>query len=216
MAQARQKTTGQGQQEQPAAQGRQMTVGQQGAQQGLARREESMPWMWTGGSPFSLVRRFSEDMDRFFGDVFADFGMGRGGSMAPRIGRGAGLTQAEWSPPIEIAERGDELIVCVDLPGITASELNVDVTDDMLTIAGERRDEREETGAAYRPSERRYGRFSRSIELPEGINPDDIRASFRNGVLEVGMPAPQRERRGRRIEIQEPTEGQQPTRERAA
>jgi HSP20 family protein len=215
MAQARQRTTGQGQQEQSAAQGRQMTVGQQGAQQGLARREESMPWMWTGGSPFSLVRRFSEDMDRFFGDVFADFGMGRSGSLAPRIGRGAALTQGDWTPPIEIDQRGEELIVCVDLPGISASDLHVDITDDMLTISGERRDEREETAAGYRPSERRYGRFSRSVELPEGISPDDIRASFQNGVLEVAMPAPQRER-GRRIEIQEATGGPPPSRERAA
>lgn len=215
MAQARQRTTEQPQQEQPSAQGRQMTVGQQGGRQGLARREEAMPWMWTGGSPFSLVRRFSEDMDRFFGDVFADFGLGRSGSLAPRIGRGAALTQGDWTPPIEIDQRGAELIVCVDLPGLSAEDVSVNVADDVLTIAGEREDEREETSAGYRPSERRYGRFSRSVELPEGINPDDIRASFQNGVLEVAMPAPQRER-GRRIEIQEPAGGAPQSRERAA
>ena len=213
MAQARSTTSGQGQ-EQAAAQGRQITTGQQGGRQALARREESMPWMWSGGSPFSLVRRFSEDMDRFFGDVFADFGLGRGSS---RLGRGAGLAQSDWSPPVEIDQRGNELIVCVDLPGTRAEDVSVDVADDVLTIAGERQDERAETGAGYRLSERRYGRFSRSIDLPEGINPDDIRANFRNGVLEVSMPAPQRESRGRRIDIQEAPEGGAPaSRERAA
>ena len=86
MAQARPTTAGQAQgQEQSSAQGRQMTTGQQGQQGALARRE-SAPWTW-GDSPFSLVRRFSEDMDRFFGDVFSDFGLGRGWR-GQRIGRG--------------------------------------------------------------------------------------------------------------------------------
>jgi HSP20 family protein len=81
----------------------------------------------------------------------------------------------------------------------------------MLTIAGERRDEREEPGPGYGRSERRYGRFSRSIELPDDVSVDDMRAIFRNGVLEVAMPAPQREGRGRRIEIQEASERPQPS-----
>jgi HSP20 family protein len=173
--------------------------GLQGRQRGLIRRDESMPAM-LNESPFSLVRRFSEDMDRFFGDVFADFGVGRGWT-APRSGRDVGLTQADWSPAIEVVERDDELVVCVDLPGMSAEDVNVEVTDDMLTIAGERRDEREEPGPGYGRSERRYGRFSRSIELPEGVSADDMRAVFRNGVLEVAMPAPQRAGRGRRIEV---------------
>jgi HSP20 family protein len=211
MAQAKSTTTGQ-EQEQAPAQGGQVATRQQGGRQALARREESMPWMWSGGSPFSLVRRFSEDMDRFFGDVFADFGMGRWSSQ--RLGPGQG--QADWSPPVEIDRRGDELVVCVDLPGMRADDISVDFADDTLTIAGEREDEREESGAGYRRSERRYGRFSRSVELPEGINPDDIRANFRNGVLEVTMPAPKRESRGRRIDIQEAGEGAPASRERAA
>ena len=165
---------------------------EQGRQAGLAQREESMPAMWSE-SPFSLVRRFSEDMDEFFGGAFGEFGM---------AARSASSTQTGWSPPIEVVQRDDEVVVCMDLPGMSADDFNVEVIDHMLTIAGERRDEREQTGAGYRASERRYGRFSRSVELPEGISADDIRASFRNGVLEVAMPAPQREGRGRRIEIQ--------------
>jgi HSP20 family protein len=85
--------------------------------------------------------------------------------------------------------------------------MNVEVTDDMLTITGERREERDETREGYRHSERHYGRFSRSIPLPEGINAEEVQATFQNGVLEVTMPAPRREQRGRRIEIQERTGG---------
>jgi HSP20 family protein len=177
--------------------------GQEGRQHGLTRREEAMPSIWTE-SPFSVIRQFSEDIDQFFGGAFGEFG----------TARGASLTQT-WSPPVELVQRDDELVVCVDLPGMSADDLDVKVIDHMLTIAGERRDEREQTGAGYRASERRYGRFSRSVELPEGVNADDIRASFRNGVLEVAMPAPQREgRRGRRIEIE--GGAQAPDEERAA
>ena len=165
--------------------------GQEGRERGLAEREESMPSIWTA-SPFSVIRQFSEDIDQFFGSAFEDIG----------LGRGLRMREADWSPPVEIDQRNNELVVCVDLPGISPDDLNVEVTDDMLTIAGERRDQREETRGGYRSSERRYGRFARSLELPRGVSPDDIHATFRNGVLEVAMPAPQREGRGRHIEIQ--------------
>lgn len=79
---------------------------------------------------------------------------------------------------------------------------------------GERREEREENKQGYRHSERRYGRFSRSITLPEGINTDEMRANFRNGVLEITIPTPEREPRGRRIEIQE-SDGQARTNSRS-
>jgi HSP20 family molecular chaperone IbpA len=168
-----------------------LVISRQQGQGGLLQREESIPSIWTE-SPFSIVRQFSEDMDEFFGGAFGEFGM------APS----ASLRQTGWSPPMELVQRDDELVVCLDLPGMSADDLNVEVIDHMLTIAGERRDEREQTGAGYRSSERRYGRFSRSVELPEGISADDLRATFRNGVLEVAMPAPQQEGPGRRIEIQ--------------
>jgi HSP20 family protein len=168
------------------------------------RRSASTPLVTTGQqglaeSPFALVRRFSEDMDRFFGDVLADFGMER---RWPRMGRREQPEQADWSPAVEVVERDDELVVCVDLPGMSADDITVEVTDNVLAITGERRDERERSGAGYRQSERRYGRFSRSIPLPEGLEADDVHATFRNGVLEVAMPAPHHQERGRRIEIE--------------
>lgn len=166
-------------------------------------REDFLPSSLWGESPFSLIRRFSEEMDRVFGDVFADFGMAPRRRGAPRVGHGFGFSPAQWAPPIEVLERDDRLVVRAELPGLSKDDIKVEVTDDVLTIAGERREEREETREGYRHSERRYGRFSRSVPLPEGVSPEDVRCTFQNGVLEITMPAPQRERRGRRIEIHE-------------
>jgi len=152
------------------------------------------------------MRRFSEEMERVFGDVFADFGTAPRRRAAP----GFGFPQAQWAPPIEVLERDDRLVVRAELPGLSKDDVKVEVTDDLLTIAGERREEREETGEGYRHSERRYGRFSRSVSLPEGVSPEDVRCTFQNGVLEITMPAPQRVERSRRIEIQGAPDGGAP------
>src|SRR5687768_1184770 len=111
------------------------------------RRSAPTPLLTTarqglGESPFGLVRRFSEDMDRLFGDVLADFGMER---RWPRTGRHDRSEHADWSPAIEVVERDDELVICVDLPGMSADDINVEVADDVVAITGERRDERERT-----------------------------------------------------------------------
>lgn len=174
----------------------------QGQSRGMARREEFMPAAFWSENPFSLMRRFSEDMDRFFGDFFSGSGTGRG-SLASPSGRGMGLQRGQWMPPIEVSERDNKIVVCAELPGLSKDDINVEVTDDMLTISGERREEREENKEGYRHSERHYGRFSRSIGLPEGAKPEDMHASFQNGVLEITIPTPEREQRSRRIEIQD-------------
>lgn len=134
---------------------------EQGQRQGLSRREDFLPSSLWAESPFGLMRRFSEEMDQLFGDVFADFGTARR-RLAPRVGHGFGFSQAQWIP------RKDDV--------------KVEVTDDLLTVEGERREEREEEiREGYCHSERRYGRFSRSVPLPEGINPEDVRCTSQNG-----------------------------------
>lgn len=193
-------TTQQGQ-TQSAAQSQPTSTGQPGQRRRLSRREDFLPSSLWAESPFSFMRRFSEEMDKLFGDVFADFGTARG-RLGPRGGHGFGSPQAQWAPPIEVLERDDKLVVRAELPGLSKDDVTVEVTDDLLTIGGERREEREEAREGYRHSERRYGRFSRSVPLPEGVSPEDVRCTFQNGVLEITMPAPQRVERGRRIEIQ--------------
>jgi HSP20 family protein len=152
-----------------------------------------------GSDPFSTMRRFSEQMDRWFGEMGfdRDSGAWRGVS----AGR-----PSFWSPQVEANQRGDRFIVRVDLPGLKKDDVNIEVADNMLTIQGERRDEHEEDREGYYRSECRYGSFARVIPLPEGSIAETAKASFKDGVLEITVQAPPREvSRGRRVEISEPS-----------
>jgi HSP20 family protein len=148
-------------------------------------------------SPFSFMRRFSEEMDR----LFDDFGFGRGWQ-TPTFETGFDrFATTAWSPQVEVFERDKQLVVRTDLPGMTKDDIKVDITDDALVIRGERKSEREEDEEGFYRSERSYGTFYRQIPLPRGINAENATAEFRNGVLEISMPAPEAVRGSRRIEI---------------
>lgn len=155
-------------------------------------------------SPFTFMRRFSEEMDR----LFDDFGFG-GSWLGSSYGRNffpmseGEFRQSLWSPQIETFEREGQLVIRADLPGLTKDDVNVEITDDAINISGERRNEDEERREGYYRSERSYGRFFRSIPLPQGVNAEDANATFNNGVLEITMEAPQVQSRGRRLEIKE-------------
>jgi HSP20 family molecular chaperone IbpA len=111
-------------------------------------------------------------------------------------------TQSLWSPQIESLQRGDQFVVRADLPGLKKEDVNIELSDDSLTIQGERREEHEEEREGYYRSERSYGSFHRVVPLPEGAIPESAKATFKNGVLEVAIQAPPREvSRKRRIEI---------------
>ena len=141
------------------------------------------------------MRRFRDEMDR----LFEDFGFGNLASSLPsRESLGLGL----WAPQVEVFEREGHMVIRADLPGLTKDDIKVDVTNDAITIDGERRHEHEESEKGYYRSERSYGRFYRRVPLPEGINADTATANFRNGVLEITMAAPEaKERKGRKLEI---------------
>jgi len=163
-----------------------------------ARRGPSTPALWSA-DPFAVTRRFADEMNR----VFEDFGFGSG-LLSPSFGPGRlmGAELAAWSPQVEVFQRDDRLVVRADLPGMTKDDIKVDVTDDAVTIQGERRQEHEERREGYYHTERSYGSFYRSIPLPEGVEADKADASFRDGVLEVIMPARRQEAsRGRRVEV---------------
>jgi HSP20 family protein len=136
-------------------------------------------------SPFSIMRRFSEEMDR----MFEEFGGWRGSETAT------------WSPAIEVAKHDNAFEVLAELPGLNESDIKVRVTDEGLEIQGERKREHEERRQGYHRSERSYGRFYRLIPLPEGANADQARAEFRNGELRVTIPVSERLKRGRDIPI---------------
>ncbi len=165
-------------------------------EKGLARREPL-----SISSPFRILDRFAEEMDR----LFDDFGLGRGW-LSPRLGlawpRSLLRRTEEWLPEVEMLQRNNELVIRADLPGLTKDDVKVEVTEDAVTIQGERKREyEEEKGGVYR-SERSYGSFYRSIALPEGAMTDQAKATFKDGVLEITMPAPPESvKRGRRLEI---------------
>jgi HSP20 family protein len=164
---------------------------------GLARREGWAPTLFPlsareffRSGPFEMMRRFSEEMDR----MFEDFGLARGGR-----GFGGGQS-ALWSPAVEVFERDNNLVVRADLPGMSKDD--VEMTDDALVIQGERKSEREEEREGWYRSERSYGEFYRLIPLPEGVNADQAKARFENGVLEVTAPIPERAQRRRSIPVE--------------
>jgi HSP20 family protein len=107
-----------------------------------------------------------------------------------------------WAPQIEVFQRDNELVVRADLPGMTRDDVAVEVTEEAVTIQGERRHESEEEREGFYRSERIYGSFYRVIPLPEGAISEQAKANFRDGVLEITMPAPPKSK-GRRIEIGE-------------
>jgi HSP20 family protein len=166
---------------------------------GVRPRDWLRPSMWTE-NPIAIMRRFSDEMDRFF----EDSGLRRGwfGSRGKQNPQDREFGQSMWSPQIEVFERNNQLNVCADLPGLKKEDIVVEFSGNVLTIKGERKQEQEKTEKGYRQSERSYGSFYRSIPLPEGTEPENAKATFQDGVLTVTMSLPQREEpRSRRIEI---------------
>lgn len=163
--------------------------------------ERSAPTYRSSG-PLQMLQRFADEMDR----VFDDFGFGRTRSRLPW--RGGLPGQEIWSPDVEVFHRSNELVIRADLPGLNKDEVKVDVSDNAVTIDGERHRQHEEEREGVYRSERSYGRFHREIPLPEGVIADQAKATFTDGVLEITMPAPpEQARRGRRLEISEGTSG---------
>lgn len=186
---------------------RSIQTGREGERsRGLAHQPMTAPVFGQSGSPFSLMRRMAEDMDRLFEDFgFARGGLGLGsrfGALDSDLWSGSGLTQATWVPQVETFRRGDKLVVRADLPGLRKEDVKVEIENDVLTISGERREEQEEDRDGYYRSERSYGQFYRAIPLPEGGSDEQCEASFKDGVLEVTLPAPKEtEQKRKRIQV---------------
>ena len=105
-----------------------------------------------------------------------------------------------WVPAMDLTEADDHFVLKADLPGLTDDDVSIEVQDGTLTIAGERRAEHVSREKGWHRIERSFGRFSRALALPEGINPDAVTAEFDKGVLTVRIPKPE-ERKPRRITI---------------
>ena len=141
-------------------------------------------------NPFAFMRRVTEELDRAFG-------------LRPDVPGLPAFYPKMWAPEIEVLEREGKFVVRVDLPGLQKEDVKIEVTHDELTIEGERKTETEEKKEqGFYRTERTYGSFYRRIGIPEHVKAEDAVAAFKNGVLEIEMPAiPVPEVKKRTVEI---------------
>jgi len=138
-------------------------------------------------SPFSLMRRMSEEMDRVFGEF--GFLRGDGGKVV-------------WAPAIEVSQADGTYQIRAELPGVNAGDVKLEITDDAVILQGERKLERQETKGGVHLTERQYGYFYRAVPLPEGAKGEEARAKFANGILEVTVPVQEQKEKRREIPIE--------------
>ena len=128
---------------------------------------------------------FPNEMGRIFGDLFASHE------------DETDTEETSWMPTVDISETENGYEIRAELPGVSENDVNVSVTDNVLTVKGEKRQEAETDGKDYHRVERRYGSFQRSFMLPRHIETDAIKAGFKDGVLTLGIP---------KAEVAKPTE----------
>jgi HSP20 family protein len=138
--------------------------------------------------PFRELSTLQNEMNRLFNTVFD----------APSPGNGGTLRR--WMPAMDLVETDDHFVLRADLPGMSEDDVKIEFEDGTLTVSGERKAEHESKSEGYYRVERAFGSFSRSLTLPQGIDPEAVTAKFDRGVLEVRIPKPE-ERKPRRIEI---------------
>jgi HSP20 family protein len=146
----------------------------------------------SGGDPFLSMQR---EMNRLFDEAFRGSGLS---------GDGRGM-QGEGSfvpARMDVSETDNEIHVKVEVPGVKEDDIDVSLSDDMLTIRGEKRLEKSDEKENYHFTERSYGTFQRSLRLPYQVNPDRVRANFENGVLTVTLPKTGQKERSHRIQVQ--------------
>ncbi len=139
--------------------------------------------------PATWVRGFRDELDRLFER-----------SLSPWRPAGAGILEGGWSPAVDVIEEDDLVIIRGNLPGMKKDEIDLAITDNVLTIRGEKKQESEVKKGRYRRIERSYGYFERAVPLPASVDADQVEASYRDGVLEIKVPKLE-ESRPKKIEI---------------
>jgi len=129
--------------------------------------------------PFDVSRYVAQEMDR----LFNEFGVRTHWPFVPLADRDEGI----WMPELEVEEKDGIFRVRVDLPGMKKEDVKVDLAEGLLTVKGERTRETERKEKDYFRSERSYGRFVRTVTLPEGAKLDTAKATFADGVLDITM-----------------------------
>ena len=133
--------------------------------------------------PFRDVAALQDRINRIFNESF-----GRSQDLEDDVGL------YDWRPPVDIYETNDGVVLKVELPGIKKEDVSVEIKDNVLTLKGERLLDPEIKDENYYRKERSFGKFNRSFSLQEPIKPDLIKASFKDGVLTIEIPRPEKEK----------------------
>jgi HSP20 family protein len=150
----------------------------------------------------SPVLQLQREIDRLFNEAFRSFGLGWPTTMMPS------LPSAEWQsflrPVLDIYETETQYNITLELPGVEPKDVHITLDEDVLFIQGEKRHAQEYKDSQQHRIERAYGAFQRMLNLPDDADPDNIKASFQNGVLRltIGKRTPSRPQRGRPIPIE--------------
>lgn len=131
--------------------------------------------------PWKGMDDMRREMDRVFDRFF-----GRG--LAPRTAELPALAAGEWLPSADVIDKKDTIVARFELPGMSKEDIKISATKDTLTVRGESKQEKETKDEDYYLCERCYGSFSRTISLPVGVESDKVKASYKDGILEVTLP----------------------------
>jgi HSP20 family protein len=134
--------------------------------------------------PAAELNTIQNEMNRLFNTFFDQPG---------QTGRGNGAMR-RWLPPMDLVETTDHYVLRADLPGLSDGDVNLQLEDNVLTLSGERKAEHDGQHEGYYRLERAFGAFSRSLTLPDGVDPNAIEAHFDRGVLEVRIPKPEQKK----------------------
>ncbi|MBW1720942.1 MAG: Hsp20/alpha crystallin family protein [Deltaproteobacteria bacterium] len=99
-----------------------------------------------------------------------------------------------WKPAVDIMDKGDKIVIKAELPGVDKKDIRVELKDNILTLEGERASENEVQEDRYYRKERFFGKFSRSFVVPKGLDPDKVKADYKDGVLNIEIPKPEEEK----------------------
>lgn len=143
--------------------------------------------------PYSEIQSLREAIPSLFDRFFSDFF---------RLPETEELSGQVFSPAVDIKETPKEYLVRVEVPGISKKDIEIEISDNILTIKGERKFEKEEKGESYHRVERSYGSFCRSFTLPTQVASDKIEANFKDGLLDIKIPKAE-EKIPKKIEIKD-------------
>ena len=138
-----------------------------------------MPVVTRSRSPLSEMNRLARELDSVFGSASSN---------------------DLWSPPVDVEETADDLVLTAELPGMKSEHIDIELEDGVLTIQGEKKEETKDEGTQGLLYERRWGSFTRRFTLPRAVDANNITANYENGILTIRVPKAE-EAKGRKIEI---------------